>query len=154
MTRLILALVAAGAVLGGPALAQSAKTIERSVATGKQIRVLAVPNLKKDCSLGPQPELKVTAAPKNGTLTQRAGRTKTPATYRCPNAETTIQALVYESKAGFTGTDEATVEVKGTDGATVTRTIRIKVGGEAKGESKGDSKGDAKSDAKSDATDL
>ncbi|ACL61810.1 hypothetical protein [Methylobacterium nodulans] len=135
MIRPILAL-AACAVLAGPAQAQSAKTIERTVASGKQIRLLAVPNLKKDCSLGPQPELKVTAPPKNGSLIQRAGRMKTPATYRCPNVEATIQAVFYESKAGFTGTDEVTVEVKGADGTTAVRTIKLKVGGS------GDAKGD------------
>ncbi|MFE1602265.1 4-aminobutyrate aminotransferase [Methylobacterium sp. ID0610] len=139
MIRPILAL-AACAVLAGPALAQSAKTLERSVASGKQIRLLAVPNLKKDCSLGPQPELKVTTPPKNGSLIQRAGRMKTPATYRCPNVEATIQAVFYESKAGFTGTDEVTVEVKSPDGSTAVRTIKLKVG--------------SAGETKSDATDL
>ena len=78
---------------------------------GKQIRLIAVPNLKKDCSLGPQPEVKVTTPPKNGALVQRAGKVKTPATYRCPNVEANVQAVFYESKAGFTGADEVTVEI-------------------------------------------
>ncbi|ACA20502.1 conserved hypothetical protein [Methylobacterium sp. 4-46] len=125
----------ASPLLAGPALAQAAKTIERSVAPGKQILLLTVPNLKKDCSLGPQPELKVTAPPKNGALIQRAGRRKTPATYRCPNVEANVQAMFYESKAGFTGTDELTVEVKGADGTISVRVIKIKVGG---GETKSD----------------
>ncbi|WP_298958616.1 4-aminobutyrate aminotransferase [uncultured Methylobacterium sp.] len=125
--RLPLALAAV--LLAGPALAQDAKVREHSVAPGKQVRIVAVPNLKKDCSLGPQPEVKVTAPPKNGALIQRAGKMKTPPTYRCPNAEAQVQALFYESKAGFNGTDEVTVEIKGADGNTVTQTIRLKVGG-------------------------
>jgi hypothetical protein len=127
MIRPVLAIAACAALIG-PAWAQAAKTIERAVAPGKQIRVLAVPNIKKDCSLGPQPEVKVTGAPKNGSLTQRAGRMKTPATYRCPNVEAQVQAVFYESKPGFSGTDEVTVEIKGSDGNTIVRTIKLKVG--------------------------
>lgn len=142
MIRPVLAL-AACTLMAGPALAQAAKTIERSVAPGKQIRLLAVPNVKKDCSLGPQPEVKVTAPPKNGSLVQRAGRMKTPPTYRCPNVEAQVQAVFYESKAGFTGTDEVIVEIKGTDGNTFVRTIKLKVGGDGKPDAKGDAKGEA-----------
>ncbi|MBY0298412.1 MAG: 4-aminobutyrate aminotransferase [Methylobacterium sp.] len=128
MIRPLLTL-AACAVLAGPALAQTTKTREQSVASGKQVRILLAPNLKKDCSLGPQPEIKITTGPKNGALIQRAGKLKTPATYRCPNTEANVQAVFYESKAGFTGTDEVTVEVKGADGNTTIETIKIKVGG-------------------------
>jgi hypothetical protein len=149
MIRPVLAL-AACTLMAGPALAQAAKTLERSVAPGKQIRLIAVPNVKKDCSLGPQPEVKVTAPPKNGALIQRSGRMKTPATYRCPNLEAQVQAVFYESKAGFSGTDEVTVEIKGADGNTAVRTIKLKVGGDGKP----DAKGEAKPDAKGDATDL
>ncbi|KMO28449.1 4-aminobutyrate aminotransferase [Methylobacterium variabile] len=139
-------LLAAGPMLAsGAAQAQAAKTREVAVASGKQIRLIAVPNLKKDCSLGPQPEVKVTTPPKNGALVQRAGKVKTPATYRCPNVEANVQAVFYESKAGFTGADEVTVEIKGTDGNVVTQTIKVTVGG---------AKDAPKDGAKKDTTDL
>ncbi|KMO10097.1 hypothetical protein [Methylobacterium indicum] len=152
-TLALAALIATGPLFGpllavGPALAQAAKVREHSVASGKQVRLVMVPNLKKDCSLGPQPELKVTSPPKNGALIQRAGKVKTPATYRCPNADANVQALFYESKAGFTGTDEVTVEIKGTDGNVSTQTIKLTVGG------KDAPKDGAKDGAKKDTTDL
>ncbi|MET7243619.1 4-aminobutyrate aminotransferase [Methylobacterium sp. EM32] len=150
-TLALAVLMAAGPVLAaGPALAQAAKVREHSVASGKQVRLVMVPNLKKDCSLGPQPELKVTGAPKNGATIQRAGKVKTPATYRCPNVEANVQALFYESKAGFTGTDEVTVEIKGTDGALSTQTIKLTVG--AAGTKEGPK--DGKDGAKKDSVDL
>ncbi|KMO38255.1 4-aminobutyrate aminotransferase [Methylobacterium tarhaniae] len=151
-TLALAVLIAAGPVLAaGPALAQAAKVREHSVASGKQVRLVMVPNLKKDCSLGPQPELKVTSPPKNGALIQRAGKVKTPATYRCPNVEANVQALFYESKAGFTGSDEVTVEIKGTDGNVSTQTIKLTVGGAGTKEGPKDG---AKDGAKKDTTDL
>ncbi|SFV10169.1 hypothetical protein SAMN02799631_05022 [Methylobacterium sp. 174MFSha1.1] len=156
-TLALAVLMAAGPVLAaGPALAQvvlaqAAKVREHSVASGKQVRLVMVPNLKKDCSLGPQPELKVTGAPKNGALIQRAGKVKTPATYRCPNVEANVQALFYESKAGFTGSDEVTVEIKGTDGNVSTQTIKLTVG--AAGTKEGPKDG-GKDGAKKDSVDL
>jgi len=150
-TLALAVLMAAGPVLAaGPALAQ-AKVREHSVASGKQVRLVMVPNLKKDCSLGPQPELKVTGAPKNGATIQRAGKVKTPATYRCPNVEANVQALFYESKAGFTGTDEVTVEIKGTDGNVSTQTIKLTVGPAGTKEGAKDAPKDG---AKKDTTDL
>ncbi|GJD53433.1 hypothetical protein OPKNFCMD_6208 [Methylobacterium crusticola] len=133
-TLAVAAVLLAGAALlpdalAPAALAQAAKTREQAVAPGKQVRLLAVPNLKKDCSLGPQPELKVTSPPKNGALIQRTTKMKTPSGYRCPNAEAIVQALFYEGKAGYTGADEVTVEVKGADGIVSTQTIKITVGG-------------------------
>lgn len=153
LTLALAVLLAAGPVLAaGPALAQTAaKVREHSVASGKQVRLVMVPNLKKDCSLGPQPELKVTSPPKNGALIQRAGKVKTPATYRCPNAEANVQALFYESKAGFTGSDEVTVEIKGTDGNVSTQTIKLTVGAAGTKEGPKDS---GKDGAKKDSTDL
>jgi hypothetical protein len=150
-TLALAVLMAAAPVLSaGPVLAQAPKVREHSVASGKQVRLVMVPNLKKDCSLGPQPELKVTSPPKNGALIQRAGKVKTPATYRCPNADANVQALFYESKAGFTGSDEVTVEIKGTDGNVSTQTIKLTVG--PAGTKEGPK--DAKDGPKKDATDL
>lgn len=110
-----------------PALAQEVISRSQSVETGKSERILIAPNLKKDCSAGPLPELKVTGAPANGSLITKAGKTKTPKSYRCPGKDAAVQALFYQSKPGFTGSDTVKVEVRTADGSVQTEEIKIDV---------------------------
>ena len=113
--------------LAGPALAQTTVTRSETVPAGKQARLVIVPNLKKDCSSGPMPEIKVVTPPKSGSLITKAGKLKTPAKYRCPNKEAEVQALFYQSKDGYTGSDTVVVEIKNADGEIEKRDIRITV---------------------------
>lgn len=138
LAALIVALLS-GAV-AAPAQAQN--TISRSVTVpaGKSVRLAIAPNLKRDCSAGPMPEVKVTSPPKNGSLITRSGKLTTPAKYRCPSKEANVQGVFYQPNARFTGADEVAFEIKTTDGATDAFTIKITVGGAAP--------------AKPDATDL
>lgn len=136
-TAILVAVVA----LTAPALAQTTVTRSENVASGKTVRLAIVPNLKKDCSAGPMPEIRVSGAPKNGSLVTKVGKIKTPASYRCPNKDAAVQAVFYESKANFTGADEVVVDIKNSDGQVQTQTIKItvgaaaaKTGGEAKKE--------------------
>ena len=122
-----LTFLAAGALLAGPALAQTTVTRSETAASGKSVRLAIVPNLKKDCTSGPMPEIRVSGAPKNGSLITKVGKLKTPAKYRCPGKEAAVQALFYQSKDGYTGTDEVTVDVKDSDGNVQTQNIRITV---------------------------
>lgn len=114
-----------------PALAQTTVTRSETVASGKTVRLAIVPNLKKDCSAGPMPEIRVSGAPKNGSLVTKVGKIKTPASYRCPNKDAAVQAVFYESKANFTGDDEVVVDIKNSDGQVQTQTIKITVGSAA-----------------------
>ncbi|NEU10924.1 4-aminobutyrate aminotransferase [Methylobacterium sp. BTF04] len=122
-----IAALAAGLLLTAPALAQTTVTRSETVATGKTVRLAIVPNLKKDCSAGPMPEIRVSGAPKNGSLITKVGKIKTPASYRCPGKDAAVQAVFYQSKAGFTGSDEVTVDVKDSDGTIQTQNIKITV---------------------------
>lgn len=121
-------LLAGALLLAGPAAAQTTVTRSKTVAAGQTVRLEIAPNLKKDCSPGPMPEFKVTGAPKNGAIITKVGKLKTPANYRCPNKEAAVQALFYQANAGYTGPDEATFEVKSSDGQVQTQTIKITVG--------------------------
>jgi hypothetical protein len=147
----IAARVAAGLVAASltaaPALAQTTITKSETVAAGKTVRLAIAPNLKKDCSIGPMPEFKVSGAPKNGALITKTGKQKTPASYRCPNKEAGVQALFYQPKAGFTGADEVTFEIKSADGQVQTQNIKITVEAASKDAGKG-------GDAKKEGTDL
>jgi len=127
-TLLPLALIAlAGPMLAGPALAQTTVTRSETAPSGKSVRLVIAPNLKKDCSSGPLPEIKVVTAPKNGSLITKAGKIKTPAKYRCPGKEAAVQAIFYQSNAGYTGEDAVGVEIKNADGEVEKRDIRITV---------------------------
>ena len=140
------ALVLAAALgVAGSAAAQTTVTRSETAAPGKSVRLAIVPNLKKDCTSGPMPEIRVSGAPKNGSLITKAGKIKTPASYRCPNKEAAVQALFYQPNSGFTGTDEVTFEVKSSDGQVQTQTVKITVA--ASGAKSGD-------DGKKEGTDL
>jgi hypothetical protein len=121
------AALAAGLLMTAPAFAQTTVTRSETAAPGKSVRLAIVPNLKKDCTAGPMPEIRVSGAPKNGSLITKVGKIKTPAKYRCPGKEAAVQAIFYQSKDGYTGTDEVTVDVKDSDGNVQTQNIRITV---------------------------
>ncbi len=139
------AVAAAVAMMGlaGPALAQTTVTKSETVPAGKQARLVIVPNLKKDCSTGPMPEIKVVTPPKSGSLITKAGKLKTPAKYRCPNKDTEAQAIFYQPNSGYTGADGVVVEIKNSDGEVEKRDIRITV-----------DKGDKPKTEKKEGTDL
>ncbi|GJD95038.1 4-aminobutyrate aminotransferase [Methylobacterium iners] len=125
--RPITLLVAGSLLAAGPVAAQTTLTKSESVVSGKSVRLAIAPNLKKDCSIGPMAEIKVTGAPKSGALITKAGKQKTPASYRCPNKEVGVQAVFYQPKANFTGADEVTIEIKNSDGQVQTQNIKITV---------------------------
>ena len=72
--------------------------------------------------------MKVLTPPKNGMLNIRNGKLKTPASFRCPNVEITAEAVFYQSKPNFTGTDEVVYETKTADGTVEKFSVRIEVG--------------------------
>ena len=125
--------LAIGALLVLAASQAAVAQTERSmnVPSGKATSVATVPSLRKDCSVGDVGGIKVVTPPKNGTFLVRSGKAKTPATFRCPNVETPIQALMYQPKTGFTGSDELQYETRTVDGTIETRTVKINVGKKA-----------------------
>jgi hypothetical protein len=116
------------AFLAGPVAAQTSINRSETATTGKATRLAIAPNLKKDCSAGPTPEVRVVTTPKNGSLITRAGKLKTPASYRCPNVEAQVQGVFYQSNAKYTGPDEAVFDIKTSDGQIERFTIKITVG--------------------------
>lgn len=122
------ALAACAAVLAAaPAVAQTGIYRSATVEKGKTLRVAVVTALKKDCSVGPVGSVRVIDPPKSGQLAVRAGKLKTPASFRCPNVETPVQGLFYQSRPNFSGTDEVAYETRTPDGATETFRVRITV---------------------------
>ena len=130
-----------------PAAAQTTTTRSETVASGKVVRLVIAPNLKKDCSAGATPEIKIATAPKNGQLQTKSGKLKTPASYRCPSKEAQVQAVFYKSNPNFTGSDQVLVEIKTADGTVEKQDIRITVDAAKKDDGKDKPK-------KDDITDL
>lgn len=113
--------------VAGPASAQSGIYRSASVEKGKTLRLAVVTALKKDCTIGAVGAVRVVNPPKNGQLAVRDGKLKTPASFRCPNVETPVKGLFYQSRPNFSGTDEVTYETKTSEGATETFTYKITV---------------------------
>ncbi|GEP11533.1 4-aminobutyrate aminotransferase [Methylobacterium gnaphalii] len=158
--RPLAAALAAGLACAAPVHAQTVTTRSETVAPGKVKRLVISPNLKKDCSTGPLPEIKIVTAPKNGQLQTKSGKLKTPSSYRCPSKEAQAVAVFYKSKNDFTGTDQVLVDLKTADGVVERQDIRITVEA-AKAEDKksnetksDEKKSDAKKDDKKDDKDL
>lgn len=145
LIRPVAAGLAAFSLLSGSALAQTTETRSQTAQAGKATRLVIAPNLKKDCSSGPMPEIRIVTAPKNGTVITRAGKLKTPAGYRCPNKETDAQGVFYRSNPGFAGSDEVLIEVKTSEGTIERQDIRITVDASKKDDAK---------DGKAGGTDL
>src|SRR5919107_1952477 len=78
---------------------------------GKQVRLALVGNVTPDCKVGAKPELKVTSAPKHGTLSIRSGKTKPGSLPRCPNLEVPAEGVFFQAHQNFIGDDEVTYEV-------------------------------------------
>jgi hypothetical protein len=153
--RLFAALTVAGLACAAPAHAQTVTTRSETAASGKVKRLIISPNLKKDCSTGAMPEIKIVTAPKNGQLQTRSGKLKTPANYRCPSKEAQASAVFYRSNSGFTGSDQALIDVKTADGVVERQDIRITVeAAKADDKKADDKKSDAKKDEKKDDKDL
>ena len=129
MRKALAVLTMAAAFAAGPALAQTTTNLYRSVNVekGKTVRLAVVTALKKDCSVGEVGGVRVITAPKNGQLAVRSGKLKTPASFRCPNVETPVQGLFYQSKPNFSGPDEVSYETRTPEGATETYTVKITV---------------------------
>lgn len=110
---------------GGAALAQTARTA--TIQPGKPARIAVITALKNDCKIGDVGSIRIITAPKSGSTVIRSGKLKTPASFRCPNVETPVQALYYEPNKNFQGTDEIAYETKSSEGASQTVTLKINV---------------------------
>lgn len=118
----VAALCSASAASAQAGLYRSANAV-----AGQQARLAVVTALKKDCSVGTLGGVRVVTVPKSGTLAVRDGKLKTPASFRCPNIETPVQAVFYTPNAKFSGSDEIVYETKSAEGVVERITMKINV---------------------------
>ena len=107
--------------------AQTSNYKSAEAEAGKPVRLSVVTPFKKDCSVGELGGVRVVNAPKNGSVTLKRGKLKTPGTFRCPNVDTTAEAVIYVSKPNFTGKDEVVYDTKSADGEITRFTVQITV---------------------------
>jgi hypothetical protein len=104
--------------------------VERSAKgpAAKNIQVGLYINVRPDCTPGPLPTIRLVSPPANGTLTIKRGKVNATNYKQCLALEVPGFVALYKSKADFTGTDVATVEVKYPHGRTEIQRITINVG--------------------------
>jgi len=109
---------------------QPPTTVERNAKgpTAKNIQVGLYINVRPDCTSGPLPTIRLVSPPTNGTLTIKRGKVNATNYKQCLALEVPGFVAFYKSKANFTGTDVATVEVKYPHGRTEIQRITIAVG--------------------------
>ncbi|MFC4172906.1 4-aminobutyrate aminotransferase [Microvirga sp. GCM10011540] len=123
--------VIAGAVLCLSSVAGHAQTnsVYRAAdaVPGKTLRLGLYGSVKRDCSVGPAPEVRVLTPPKHGSLAVRSGKVKASRVRNCPNLEAPVQGVFYQPARGYTGPDEVRYEVKSAEGTIQAHTVRINV---------------------------
>jgi hypothetical protein len=107
--------------------AQDSTHRSASVGSGQQIRLNAYMNINRDCSAGAPPEVRVITPPRNGSLSIRSGRGRSPRAGKCENVDAPVRLVVYQSNRGFIGDDQVVYEVKKADGATEAQSVTITV---------------------------
>lgn len=96
---------------------------------GKPVRVGYYSVFHPDCSAGAAPDIRVTAAPKAGTIVITGGTLTTKRIASCPKVSAPVRQIIYRPRDGFTGTDEVTFDVVDpAGGKPVSHTVTITVG--------------------------
>jgi hypothetical protein len=94
---------------------------------GKPLRLALIANLKRDCTAGPMPDVRVLTPPTRGTLAIRSGKLKAGSLKRCPELEVQVQGVFYQANRGLSGNDAVVFEVKRPDGTTHLVTLKIEI---------------------------
>jgi len=133
--RILIAAMLGGLTgFAGPAATRAQQapptTVERNARgqTAKNVQVGLYINVRPDCTSGPLPTIRLVTPPANGTLTIKRGKVNATNYKKCLALEVPGFVAFYKSKADFTGTDVATIEVKYPKGRTEIQRITITVG--------------------------
>jgi hypothetical protein len=122
------AAVIALAAVASAAVAQTVTGKTVNAVSGKAVRLGVYAGMKKDCSPGPLPEVKIVTPPANGVFVVRRLRARINLPGRCPpNTEVPVQAAFYQSRAAFVGNDSVSYEVVSASGTKNSYTVAITV---------------------------
>ena len=94
---------------------------------GERVRLGLVGTVSPDCRAGPAPEVNVISAPRDGDLVVREQFGRPGLHPRCQELEFPIRSVLYLPRAGFSGADEVTYEIRRPDGRVRVDTVQITV---------------------------
>lgn len=117
---------ASGALAQGADNPDSVKP-QVSVAAGKPVQIAVLNPLKRNCSPGAAPTLRVPGLPKHGRVIATTAEIATGKKNRCPDRKVSGQVVVYQANANYSGVDEVQIEVETSEGEVRRATIRVEV---------------------------
>jgi hypothetical protein len=129
MRKMVLFAVAIAAL---SATAVQGRTISKTVATGRPLKLGFFSSVNPDCSSRGRPTIRLTRAPEHGrvTVTQTMDFPNFPASnvrFVCNKSRVAGTAINYVSDRGFVGTDNVQAETIFPDGNSTQRSYTIKV---------------------------
>jgi hypothetical protein len=103
--------------------------VEREVKAqaGRQVRVGTYFSLKRDCTPGQLPAIRLVENPANGAVVVRSGKVRATNVRQCLAVEVPAYVAFYRSKPDFSGTDTFLIELKAADGKVRHQRIRVVV---------------------------
>lgn len=118
------------ALVSTAALAQPASTSNYTsfeAMSAKPVQLGYYASAHKDCTPAPLPKIRVTEAPKSGTLTVRRGELKTDQIAGCPGLKMPVQVVFYQARAGAVSGDHLVYEVTNPTGEVGTYDVTINI---------------------------
>ena len=103
--------------------------VEREVKAqaGRQVRVATYFSLKRDCTAGQLPAIRLVEKPTNGAVVVRSAKLRATNVRQCLAVEVPAYIAFYRSKPDFSGTDTFLIELKAADGKVRHQRIRVVV---------------------------
>jgi hypothetical protein len=103
--------------------------VEREVKAqaGRQVRVATYFSLKRDCTAGRLPAIRLVEKPTNGAVVVRSAKLRATNVRQCLAVEVPAYIAFYRSKPDFSGTDTFLIELKAADGQVRHQRIRVVV---------------------------
>lgn len=122
---IVVALVATLATVG---LAEE-RIVERAAKaqSGKDVRIGVFINVRPDCTSGPLPAIRLSAAPANGRVTVRKANVTGTNYKQCLALQVPAFVATYRSNTNFNGVDTLELEVKYPSGRSEIQKYRITV---------------------------
>lgn len=82
-----------------------------STAPGADLRLGVFAVVRKDCSTGEAPEIRISRAPMHGIIVLQSVTLSTKRVQNCPVVTAPARQITYRPTPGFTGQDEVTFDV-------------------------------------------
>lgn len=126
MSRLLI--LVAVFCFGALAIAQD-RIVERKAKgrSGSNIRIGTYINIKSDCTSGPLPTIRMVNPPEHGKVAVKKARVRATNYRQCLALDVPGFVAFYRSRAGFSGTDLVTMEIKFPKGRSVVQKITVTV---------------------------